>query len=133
MLDNEGDVYLIDFGLSFLLDIKTPKKFSGTHIFSSSSSLKGDIPSFWDDVESLFYILVHIFFGAKGVPWEYTNKIPRIYVNDYAEYAKIRDSYIYESLILNTKLPPYLKNFYNSINRTKDIDYDILITFFTSE
>jgi len=129
MMDKEGYIHLIDFGLSFILDKEECIKYSGTYMFSSSSALKGNVPNFWDDIESVFYILVHLYFGAKGVPWEYCFKTPRVYITDYISFAKVRDDYLFEHGVLN-KLPSYLSNFYKSINREKKIDYDVLISHF---
>jgi serine/threonine protein kinase len=117
MMDENSNVYLVDFGLSIKINHQQ-HAFSGTYKFSSSNALKGGYVSFRDDIQSLFYILLYLHLGNEK--WTFYDKKPST-DKDYQQYAIYRDRVLPAKLLT---LPKYLVDFYTAVHNNDPIDYD---------
>ena len=129
MLSVDGDVYLVDFGLAISVDNIKSHKYSGTRFFSSDSSLIERPPNYWDDIESVFYVLLYLHRGQQTLPWyNFFDKYLHIGIELSREFIRIRENHMKTIL---TELPPYLLKFYQSLNRSVSVNYEELIAIFS--
>ncbi len=84
LIDKNGKLYIIDFGLSRIyrnnevhIPYITNKKIVGTPRYISLNVHKGIEPSRRDDIESIFYML--IFFQNGSLPWQGLGKCDKKY------------------------------------------------------
>lgn len=79
--NNDLDLYIIDFGLSKIYDetkknyIKKENLIVGTVNFASLHTHNGYMPSKRDDLESLGYVLLYIYYGK--MPWNVNNVLDK--------------------------------------------------------
>ena len=66
-LKNQGDLYVVDFGLTEKLDGSEPDKIVGHRMFCSVAALEKNACGPKDDLESLIFMLVYLYYGT--LPW----------------------------------------------------------------
>eukprot|EP00928_Gymnodinium_smaydae_P072964 TRINITY_DN56236_c0_g1_i1.p1 TRINITY_DN56236_c0_g1~~TRINITY_DN56236_c0_g1_i1.p1 ORF type:complete len:433 (-),score=54.75 TRINITY_DN56236_c0_g1_i1:203-1501(-) len=65
----DDTLYMVDFGIALKIqaDGKYPKDFAGTLKYASRRALAGNLPSPYDDLETLCYVVAELFKGK--LPW----------------------------------------------------------------
>lgn len=133
LYDDKYNLFLTDFSFSIkYTERHNFRTFSGTPLFASLNVLKGGLPTYWDDLESLGYMLVYLI--QKGeLQWynddTYSNKLKS--PNDFYKYAEDHDIELFISNIENTNLQRYVSYIFNHTknNEPSNFDYDKLTNF----
>ena len=123
--DNIEQIYIIDFGFTRRFNPKDKKSHSsiGTPTYMSRRVHEKIEPKFFDDIESLLYVFIGLYF--QQIPWDKPGS-----TREYMIMLKL-------ALILNTKsLPPFFKTFIEIINISKETcfpEYEKLFKLFQSD
>lgn len=64
----DGKMYLIDFGETDYVNSHTPNRVHGNLLFASTAALRVERYGRKDDLESLVYVLVHVY--TRTLPWK---------------------------------------------------------------
>lgn len=114
-----------DFGVSIQYEYsKNVRKFTGTAKFASNANLSNLNPSYWDDLESLGYLLIYLINGK--LPWSDIKANTKT-LKGSLEYAKQRDitpaltnpnmyNYIKYIFSKDRNIPPTEQDYNNLIN-----------------
>ena len=123
--DNIEQIYIIDFGFTRRFNPKDKKSHSsiGTPTYMSRRVHEKIEPKFFDDIESLLYVFIGLYF--QQIPWDKPGS-----TREYMIMLK-------RALMLNTKaLPPFFKTFIEIINISKETcfpEYEKLFKLFQSD
>jgi len=116
-----------DFGVAITYNFAgNTSRFTGTSMFASNANLSNLTPSYWDDLESLGYLLIYLINDNK-LPWS-DIKVNMKTKKGTEEFAKQRDI---SSALTNSNMNNYIKYIFSKDRNVipTEEDYQILYKY----